>query len=242
MRRRDADAALNLRDGVALATGDAEARLAAALRERDAAQSLVATTRTELRNITSERDALRKREERRPSDGADAARLAADRDALEARLREAVAANAALRRDRRAPAAATSKAPDRALEDECARLRTRLDALSADARVHGVQLERARAATADALAQRDATKQQADAAVARAIATMKGAVEKARSDAAREIAEAKADADAAREDLKDVKASFHDTLQVVLAGDGPASQAPATSSRPTFALEEEEED
>ena len=215
--------------------------LAAALRERDAAQSLVATTRTELRNITSERDALRKREERRPSDGADAARLAADRDALEARLREAVAANAALRRDRRAPAAAPSK-PDRALEDEVAALRSRLEALAADARVHGVQLERARAATADALAQRDATKQQADAAVARAIATMKGAVEKARSDAAREIAEAKADADAAREDLKDVKASFHDTLQVVLAADGPASQAPATSSRPTFALEEEEED
>ena len=239
--RRDADAALNLRDGVALATGDAEARLAAALRERDAAQSLVATTRTELRNITSERDALRKREERRPSDGADAARLAADRDALEARLREAVAANAALRRDRRAPAAAP-KAPDRALEDECARLRTRLDALAADARVHGVQLERARAATADALAQRDATKQQADAAVARAIATMKGAVEKARSDAAREIAEAKADADAAREDLKDVKASFHDTLQVVLAGDGPSSSTAPATSRPSFALEEEEED
>jgi hypothetical protein len=242
VRRRDADAALNLRDGVALATGDAEARLAAALRERDAAQSLVATTRTELRNITSERDALRKREERRPSDGADAARLAADRDALEARLREAVAANAALRRDRRAPAAASSKVPDRALEDECARLRTRLEALSADARVHGVQLERARAATADALAQRDATKQQADAAVARAIATMKGAVEKARSDAAREIAEAKADADAAREDLKDVKASFHDTLQVVLAADGPSSSTAPATSRPSFALEEEEED
>ena len=52
----------------------------------------------------------------------------------------------------------------------------------------------------------------------------------ARSDAAREIAEAKADADAAREDLKDVKASFHDTLQVVLAADGPSSSsAPATS-------------
>ena len=241
VRRRDADAALNLRDGVALATGDAEARLAAALRERDAAQSLVATTRTELRNITSERDALRKREERRPSDGADAARLAADRDALEARLREAVAANAALRRDRRAPVA-VSKAPDRALEDECARLRTRLDALAADARVHGVQLERARAATADALAQRDATKQQADAAVARAIATMKGAVEKARSDAARDIAEARVDADAAREDLKDVKASFHDTLQVVLAGDGPSSSTAPATSRPSFALEEEEED
>ena len=78
--------------------------------------------------------------------------------------------------------------------------------------------------------------------MARAIATMKGAVEKARSDAAREIAEARADADAAREDLKDVKASFHDTLQVVLAADGPSAQAPATSSRPTFALEEEEED
>ena len=93
-----------------------------------------------------------------------------------------------------------------------------------------------------ALAQRDATKQQADAAVARAIATMKGAVEKARSDAAREIAEAKADADAAREELKDVKASFHDTLQVVLAGDGPSSSTAPATSRPTFALEEEEED
>ena len=102
--------------------------------------------------------------------------------------------------------------------------------------------ERARAATADALAQRDATKQQADAAVARAIATMKGAVEKARSDAARDIAEAKADADAAREDLKDVKASFHDTLQVVLAGDGPSSSTAPATSRPSFALEEEEED
>ena len=136
-----------------------------ALRERDAAQSLVATTRTELRNITSERDALKKREERRPSDGADAARPA-DRDALEARLREAVAANAALRRDRRA-GRGDVEAPDRALEDEVAALRTRLEALSADARVHGVQLERARAATTDALAQRDATKREADAAVAR---------------------------------------------------------------------------
>ena len=240
MRRRDADAALNLRDGVA--PRRATRRRASPRRSAsDAAQSLVATTRTELRNITSERDALRKREERRPSDGADAARLAADRDALEARLREAVAANAALRRDRRAPAAASLK-PDRALEDEVAALRTRLEALSADARVHGVQRERARAATADALAQRDATKQQADAAVARAIATMKGAVEKARSDAAREIAEAKADADAAREDLKDVKASFHDTLQVVLAGDGPSSSTAPATSRPTFALEEEEDD
>ena len=76
--------------------------------------------------------------------------------------------------------------------------------------------------------------QQSDAAVARAIATMKGAVEKARSDAARNIAEAKADADAAREDLKDVKASFHDTLQVVLAGDGPSSSTAPATSRPAF--------
>ena len=50
------------------------------------------------------------------------------------------------------------------------------------------------------------------------------------------------DADAAREDLKDVKASFHDTLQVVLAGDGPSSSTAAATSRPSFALEEEEED
>ena len=95
VRRRDADAALNLRDGVALATGDAR-RVAAALRERDAAQSLVATTR-EPNCATLQASATPSgKEERRPSDGADAARLAADRDALEARLREAVAANAAL--------------------------------------------------------------------------------------------------------------------------------------------------
>ena len=50
------------------------------------------------------------------------------------------------------------------------------------------------------------------------------------------------DADAAREDLKDVKVSFHDTLQVVLAGDGPSSSTAPATSRPTFALEEEEED
>ena len=175
VRRRDADAALNLRDGVALATGDAEARLAAALRERDAAQSLVATTRTELRNITSERDALRKREERRPSDGADAARLAADRDALEARLREAVAANAALRRDRRAPAAAPSKAPDRALEDEVARgsgrgwrpwRPTRASTASSSSALAPRRPTRSPSATPRS--------SEADAAVARAIATMKG--------------------------------------------------------------------
>lgn len=244
LARRDADADAIIRDRVAAATRNAETRLAAALRERDAAQALIAATRHDSRDVEKERDALKKSAHRRASDSSDAVRLIADRDALEARLREAVAANAALRRDRRAPATAPATAPDRALEDEVAALRSRLEALAADARVHGVQLERARAATAAALVERDATKGGADAAVARAIATMKAAVETARSEAARSVAEARAEADAAREDLKDVKASFHDTLQVVLAADGPP--APSTSRHvagsPAFALEAEEED
>ena len=94
----------------------------------------------------------------------------ADRDALEAR-REAVAANAALdatggtgRRSSKAPTG-----PWRTSARGSGRGWTRWP----PTRVHGVQLDRARAATTDALAQRDATKREADAAVARAIATMK---------------------------------------------------------------------
>ena len=164
-RRRDADAALNLRDGVALATGDAEARLAAALRERDAAQSLVATTRTELRNITSERDALRKREERRPADGAGGGGGSGPRRARGAPARGRGRERCADASGRRRGA---SKAPDRALEDEsrarCARLepsrRTRASTASSSS---GSRRDGRRA-----LAQRDATKREADAAVARA--------------------------------------------------------------------------
>ena len=187
VRRRDADAALNLRDGVALATGDAEARLAAALRERDAAQSLVATTRTE-RNITSERDALRKERRERPSDGADgASRLAADRDALEARVcarpwprTQLLGATGGRRprrrrRRRRTGPWRTSRARSGRGWTRC-RARTRARprrAARARPRRDGRRARPARRHEA-----------RADAAVARAIATMKGhAVEKARSDA-----------------------------------------------------------
>ena len=100
---------IRVRAQVAAATRDLAERLTEAAAERDRAIEVANAARRDARSSeeaqTSLEDALAKHSDKHGA----AARNKADRDALEARLREAVQANAALRRERApvpAPAAA----------------------------------------------------------------------------------------------------------------------------------------